>query len=299
MANSFHRQLAGRILLHVRTAGLAEGHHLTEASLEALLGTSRAPIRVALAHLADEGVLRRIPNRGFYVAGVVKGHEPVTAPVSEDERIYLSIADDRLSGRLGPTLNENEAMRRYAIPRTRLRRIIDRIAREGWIERREGRGWSFTPLIDSLQAYRESYELRQILEPAGLLAGGFTRDAAIMARLRAQQELIREGGWKTLAQFELFEMNSQFHEGLAEMSGNRFLLGVIARQNQLRRLIEYRQNLNREQVRGQNDEHLVILHELENDRIEAASDLLASHLERAKLRKARGAMFQHAFPDPA
>lgn len=290
MANSFHHQLAGRILLHVRTAGLSEGHHLTEASLEALLGTSRAPIRVALTHLAEEGVLRRIPNRGFYVAEVPKGAEPA-APITEDERIYLSIADDRLSGRLGPTLNENEAMRRYVIPRARLRRIIDRIAREGWIERRDGRGWSFMPLIDSVEAYRESYELRQILEPAGLLSGGFARDATVMARLRAQQEMIRDGGWMTLAQFELFEMNSQFHEGLAEMSSNRFLLGVVARQNQLRRLVEYRQNLNREQVRGQNDEHLVILDELENNHLARAADLLASHLERAKDRKARGAIF--------
>jgi DNA-binding GntR family transcriptional regulator len=184
----------------------------------------------------------------------------------------------------------------YDISRSHLRRILTRIATEGWIERREGRGWSFVQLIDSVEAYRESYELRQMLEPAGLINDSFKLDEAILKRLRHQQVMVRDGGWKSLSQIELFETNAQFHQGLAEMSGNRFLIGVIERQNQLRRLVEYRQTLHREQVRGQNVEHLQILDTLERGLRFEASQVLAHHLNSAKNRKARAAIFEVKAP---
>lgn len=73
--------------------------------------------------------------------------------------------------------SENDLMRRCGVTRLQLRRVLTRIAGEGWIERNEGRGWTFAALIDSLEAYRESYELRQILEPQGLRSDGFVLDA--------------------------------------------------------------------------------------------------------------------------
>lgn len=188
-------------------------------------------------------------------------------------------------------LGESEAMRRYGLSRARLGRILDRVAKEGWIERREGRGWAFLPMIDSVEAYGESYELRRILEPAGLLGASFALDRAVLAALTAQQEMVHRGGWRTLGQIALFETNARLHEGLAGMSGNRFLAQAIARQNQLRRLVEYRQTLNRDQVRRQNDEHLAILGKLAAGDREAAAVLLGEHLGGAKKVKARASLF--------
>ncbi len=294
VVNSLHKQLANRILLHIRVSGSEQGDHVTESSLQDLLGTSRAPIRAALAQLAKEGFLRRVPNRGYFVGTMPAEVDQTASEPAVDERIYLSIAEDRLSGRLADTISENEAMRQYGIPRTRLRRILDRIAREGWIERREGRGWTFVSLIDSVDAYRESYEIRKTLEPAGLLFESFRFDTDLGRRLREQQEFVLGGAWRTLSQFELFETNSHFHEGVAGMSGNRFLWDMIARQNQLRRLVEYRQVLNRDQVRGQCEEHLQILGLLEIGDQEQAAVRLRLHLDAAMLRKAQSSMF----PDP-
>lgn len=296
MANSLHRQLANRILLHIRASGLREGVHITESSLQELLGTSRAPIRAALAQLAEEGLVLRVPNRGYFVGAIPDQADHAAAEPAADERIYLGIAEDRLAGRLPDTISENEAMQRYGIPRTRLRRILDRIAREGWIERREGRGWTFASLIDSVDAYRESYEVRAILEPAGVVSPGFRLDRETARRLREQQAFVLGGGWLTLSQFELFETNSRFHEGLASMSGNRFLANMIARQNQLRRLVEYRQVLSREQVRGQCEEHMEILDLVEAGERDRAAEQLRRHLEGAKLRKATGSMFPEREP---
>ncbi len=297
MANQLHRALAAKILRHARTSGYQPGHHLTETSLSEVLGTSRGPIRAALAHLTSAGHVKQIPNRGFFLENLVS--EPAAPAAqqdasSDDEKLYLSIADDRLVGNIPETVSEPDLMRRYDISRPRLRRILTRIATEGWIERREGRGWSFVQLIDSVEAYRESYELRQMLEPAGIINDSFKLDPTILDRLRQQQCMVRDGGWKTLSQIELFETNAHFHEGLAAMSGNRFLLGIIERQNQLRRLVEYRQTLNREQVRNQNEEHIQILGALEKGLRNEASQVLAHHLGNAKNRKARSVIFEAA-----
>ncbi|MDF2811181.1 MAG: hypothetical protein K0S56_2212 [Microvirga sp.] len=291
VVNSLHKQLANRILLHIRVSGSQQGEHVTESSLQNLLGTSRAPIRAALAQLAEEGFLQRVPNRGYFIGRLPDQADQLASAPAEDERIYLSIAEDRLNGRLADTISENEVMRQYGIPRTRLRRILNRIAQEGWIERRDGRGWAFASLIDSVEAYRESYEVRKILEPSGLLCEGFRFDSSFALRLREQQEFVLGGAWRTLSQFELFETNSRFHEGLASMSGNRFLWDAIARQNHLRRLVEYRQVLKRDQVRGQCEEHLKILALLEVGDQEQAAMQLRFHLDAAKIRKANSSMF--------
>ncbi|WP_343037813.1 FCD domain-containing protein [Ancylobacter pratisalsi] len=81
---------------------------------------------------------------------------------------------------------------------------------------------------------------------------------------------------------------------LLSEAGNRFLWDIIARQNQLRRLVEYRQVLNRDQVRGQCEEHLTILGLLEVGDQEQAALRLRLHLDAAKLRKAHNSMF----PEP-
>lgn len=292
MANELHKQLSTKILLHIRSNGITEGEHITEAGMQALLGTSRAPIRGALAYLAEIGVLKNERNRGYFVNDPTAGDFEPQGETGEDRDLYFRIADDRLTGLLPQTVSENDLMRRYSKTRSVLKRALVRIAREGWIERREGRGWTFSSLIDSVEAYRESYELRQMLEPHGLTCESYHPDPIVLARLRRQQEMVRDGGWETLSQLELFETNSAFHEGLASLSRNRFLLGVVEQQNQLRRLVEYRQTLNREQVRGQNLEHIQILDLLDAGRRSEASDVLSRHLGNAKQRKAKGSIFQ-------
>lgn len=267
------------------------GQHLTEASLQDLLGTSRQPIRSALGHLAEQGVLERVPNKGFFLRDIGLIAETPLADDTSEEAIYLRIADDRLSRRLPDRVSENDLMRRYGLSRLSLRRILTRISGEGWIERNEGRGWTFAMLIDSVEAYRECYDLRQVIEVHGLRGPDFRADPQILAELRRRQMIVAEGGWQRLTQMELFEANSEFHEALAELSGNRFLVNTVQKLNQLRRLIEYRQTLNTDQVLGQNAEHLAILDALDAGDRTRAADLMHNHLGRAKTRKARAEMF--------
>lgn len=290
--NGLHRSLAEKIVRHIRTSAMAEGQHLTEVSLQDLLGTSRQPIRSALGHLAEQGVLERVPNKGFFLKNPGLAVETTTrADDRSEEAVYLRIADDRLTRKLPDRISENELMRRYNLSRLALRRILTRISAEGWIERNEGWGWTFAALIDSVEAYRECYDLRQVIEVHGLRSPDFRLDLAVLAELRRRQEFVAKGGFRSLSQMELFETNSEFHEGLAELSDNRFLLATIQKLNQLRRLVEYRQTLNIEQVIGQNAEHLAILDALDARNPARAADLMHAHLGKAKQRKARAEMF--------
>jgi DNA-binding GntR family transcriptional regulator len=291
--NELHRSLADKIVRHIRTSAMERGQHLTEASLQSLFGTSRQPIRSALGILADQGIVERVPNKGFYLRDPNRiAADPLPAAnETSDEATYLRIADDRLSRRLPDRVSETDLMRRYGVSRLGLRRILTRISGEGWIERNEGRGWTFAVLIDSVEAYRECYDLRQAIEVHGIRSPAFRADPVILADLRRRQEIVAGGGWRRLSQMELFEANSAFHEGLAALSGNRFLVNTVQKLNQLRRLIEYRQTLNAEQVRDQNAEHLAILDALDAGDTGRAADLMHDHLGKAKLRKARAEMF--------
>lgn len=290
--NELHRNLADRIVRHIRTSDMAEGQHLTEVSLQDLLGISRQPIRSALGMLAEQGILERVPNKGYFLRNpVARADSVVPSDETSEEGVYLRIADDRLSRRLPDRVSENDLMRRYGVSRPGLRRTLTRISAEGWIERNEGRGWTFAALIDSVEAYRECYELRQVIEAHGLRCPGFRLDSTVLADLRRRQEMVAEGGWQRLSQMELFETNSEFHEGLAALSGNRFLQNTVQKLNHLRRLVEYRQTLNTTQVLGQNAEHLGILDALDAGDTARAADLMFEHLGRAKDRKARAEMF--------
>src|SRR5689334_179141 len=153
--SSLHVLLAHRLLDHIRAERLPLGHHLTEQSLEGVLGTSRSPIRGALAHLAEAGIIRaEPPRRGYFLAKRPEELEIAEAalPLPPEEQDYLMLARDRLAGRLPEVLTENEAMRRYGLTGDRLRRVLARAANEGWIEQRASKGWSFLPMIDGPEA---------------------------------------------------------------------------------------------------------------------------------------------------
>jgi len=293
--NALHREIAQRILTHIRMEHLPVGAHLTETSLAQVVGTSRGPIRGALGYLASAGYLERRPHQGFFLkrteARAGKPAEPL--PAADTEQLYLKLAEDRLRGKLADSVTEADLMRRYEVPRHTLRRILSRIVNEGWMQRRTGHGWAFLAMIDSVEAYRESYELRRLLEPHGLRSPTFKLDGVVLSEQRKRQEFLHSAGYKTLGQVELFKSNSDFHEALAHMSGNRFLAQTVVRQNELRRLVEYRQTLDRDRVWRQTGEHLAIIEMLEKGSIERAAKLLDKHIGGALKEKARPELFSH------
>lgn len=283
-------RVAREIVAFARRENLKAGAHLAESLLAEQIGTSRSPVNVALRHLATIGMLSHDLNRGFFLNKDASSFAAVAQQFSAqpDDPLYLRIAEDRLGHHLPDVINEADLMRLYSVARSPLRKVLSRIQQEGWIEKSVGHGWEFQPLIDSQQAYEESYVFRAAIEPTGLMSASFTADPVELASLRRQQEFIAGTGWQTMTPIELFESNSQFHETLAKWSGNRFILQSVRRTDQLRRLVEYRQARSRSPRQTQAQEHLQILDAIEgNDPLKAAS-LMRAHLEGARRGKVFG-----------
>jgi len=283
-------KVAREIVALVRREGRRAGEHLPEVHLSEQIGTSRSPVQAALRHLSKLGVLQQDINRGYFLVQDAKAWDAVAARFSSqpDDPLYLAIAEERQAGKLSDEVTEAELMRRFNVARSTLRKVLARISEEGWIEQRVGHGWCFSSMIDSPEAYEESYLFRQAVEPTGLLGPSFRFDAGQLNELRREQQLIVDGGFKTMTAIELFEANSRFHETLAQWSNNRFVLQSVKRINQLRRLVEYRQASKRGARQTQAQEHLGILDAINQHEFLQAASLMRAHLDGARRGKVHG-----------
>lgn len=277
-------QIAVRIVDYAREQPLRKNDHLPAQKLADLFRVSRSPINDALKLLEARGIVRREQNRGFFLARdpVDITHDFVDGEPSEvGEEAYFRIADDRLSGLIPDRVSENEIMRRYALSRGEAMRILNRMAREGWVERLPGKGWGFLPSLTSGAAYRMAYLFRAAIEPAAILQPDFAIDVEAFQRARVQQQALLDGAYRTLSRSKLFEINSQFHEMIVGCSKNVFFIESLKRVNASRRLAEYRKTLDRSRLVGQSLEHVRILDLLEAGEFAKASDFMKFHLEYA------------------
>ena len=288
-------RVAKDIVSITRRDQMKQGDHLNESLLADRIGTSRSPVNVALRHLAELGLVLHDPNRGYFLQKDADETFSVAEELFEksDEPLYLKISQDRLSRQLADEMTEADLMTRYGVSRNTLRKVLSRIQQEGWIERQVGQGWRFLPMIDSVEAYEESYLFRTALEPTALLAATFCMNQGEFEELKKRQLFIAEGGYESMTAIELFEANSEFHETLAKWSGNRFFAQSVRRMDQLRRLVEYSQARNRKPRKQQALEHLAILDAIAHHDFLGAAALLREHLNNARRAKAYlGSVFE-------
>lgn len=283
--------VAAGILEYVRKREMEPGQRLTEQALADELSVSRSPIRKALQYLESAGVVASSPNRGYYLKQDVADIARLDIPAVEesDEALYLRVAEERLQGALPEEVTEVDLMARYGLSRLQVQRILNRMGREGLAERKPGRGWTFRPFLSTDTAYREGYRFRMIIEPAALLEPSFRIDKTAFARVRREQQAMLDGGIEKWPHSELFRAGSNFHETLVAASNNSFLLESLRNVNQLRRLVEYRLNVDRSRIYRQCEEHLMLLDLIEaGDRVEA-SYKLRQHLDVVRSIKLRDA----------
>lgn len=279
------------IVVHARRENLAAGAHLAEPYLAEVVGTSRFPVSAALAHLNEIGIVRHERNQGYFLAVPASNLSDLAQQWSDaaEDPLYLKIARARLAKQLPDLVNEADLMREFSVGRAILRKVLSRIQQEGWIERRNGHGLEFLPMIDSVEAYEESYALRLAVEPAGLLSPKFKPNSLLLDSCRKQQEYIASEGYQTMTPIELFEANARFHETIAECGGNRFIVQTVRRMDQLRRLVEYMQAEHRMPRKEQATEHLAILDAIAQGDFLGAASKMREHLDGA--RRAKTSLF--------
>jgi DNA-binding GntR family transcriptional regulator len=292
---SLQRKVAREIISLARRENYPAGHHLSKLALAKEIGTSHNPVESALAHLAQIGVARHERDRGYFLAKPANllGKEAQSlSPVDEDP-IHRAILDMRLNRRLPDVVTESDLMRALKQSRSSVRKTLSRILQEGWIERRPGNGWAFLPLVDTVEGYQDNYEMRGIIEPAGVLCPGFKPVPEELEKLKKQQLMMANGGHHMTTTSEWIDLNAGFHETIARWSGNRLLYQTLRHINRLRKLVEYRVVAGDTELRDrQISEHLEILKTIEEGKHSKAAKLIRQHLGHARKDKAQPGYFK-------
>lgn len=280
-ASPLQTDLAQRIAQQIEDGSFARGAHLTETALAQQYDVSRTPIRQALKLLEAWGFVESRANSGVFVAE----RAPELAPAqlarkqTTEEQIYRAIIADRATNRISSPFSESEILARYDVPKQLVTRALLRLTREGLIERRRGHGWSFSPMLDSPEAIRESDRFRMLVECGGLAEPGFRVDLRELQQSRAEHLRYIDAPQRTGSPAEFFSMNANFHEMLARFSGNRFVAQAIEQQNRLRRFEEYTWFVTRDiDLVDSCRQHLEILDALERGDREWAAALMKRHL---------------------
>lgn len=274
---SIAAQVVAQIVELIHAERMAAGTHLPAQMLADRLRVSRSPVNEALALLHEKGIVTREKHRGFFVAQPVE-----TLSAAEPDAVttaYFRIAEDLLNGALPMEVSEQAMRTRYALTAAQLNAVLTRIAQEGWGERKPGYGWQFSTMLTTPDSLLQSYRMRLALEPAALLEPGYRLDARTLARLRAAEQHLLDGGIETDTADQLHERGVRFHEALVEASGNAFFIDAIRRVNRVRRLLSYRSMRDRARYAAHARQHLHILSLLESERNEEAAQAMRAHLE--------------------
>lgn len=275
---------ASKILELIRQDRLTGGAHLSAQKLADRLRLSRSPVNDALGLLEAHGIVARKPNRGYFLQldqeALARTCADLAPPAAEDivTQSYFRLADELLRGVLPMQCSEALLRARYALTQAQTQALLARVAQEGWAQRRPGYGWEFSSMMTTPDSLLQSYRLRLALEPAALLEPSYRIDKSVLARCRAAERHLLDGGIDSDSADQLHERGVRFHESLVEASGNPFFIDTIKRVNRVRRLLSYRSMQDRSRYRQHCEQHLEILDLLERERNEEASQALARHL---------------------
>jgi DNA-binding GntR family transcriptional regulator len=280
--SKLQRQIATKIVEYIRDNGLRRGDHLTELVLAEVLQVSRTPVRAALKYLAAQDVVAESgPRRGFSVRAPATSVAKLAreGTPTDEEALYVKVADDYVHGQTPEQFSEADMMRQYGINRGLLVRVLQRMSKEGVIERNPGHGWRFAPLLRSAKAHDHSYRFRLAVEPAALVEPDFVLDRLWAARSRREHEAILAMRPDRVSMIQFFEVNADFHETLAACSGNQFFHHTVQVQNKLRRFLTYSWTYGLDRIQASCEEHLEILAAVEKDEREWAASLMRRHLQ--------------------
>lgn len=273
---SRQQDLVRRIIEMIYEDDLKVGSRLMASRFANRLNVSRSPVRAALDKLADEGFAKPELNKGMVLISLPPRVERDQEPPQEDLRI--TVARLKREGKLLDQFTESQVMRLTGADRPKLREALLTLENMGAVQRREGYGWQFADIDRDGEGRLESYRFRVIVECGAILEPGFKLSKQWIESMRERHLRFMREKWTESMSIALFDMNSEFHEGICAASGNRFLQDAARRQNQLRLLSNYDWFYGEERVAITCTEHLQILQWLETGDNEVAAALMRRHL---------------------
>lgn len=273
-----------QLQLRIQSGEVAVGSHMSAQKIADEFQVSRSPAREALVALSDQGLLDQQPNRGFFVLAPGQHSSPALPCALEEPNAYYQLSEDWLNDRIPQDVTEPFVRERYGLSKAQASDILNRAASVGWAQPKPGYGWRFSEVAKTRQSLNQIYNLRLLIEPAGLLEPTFRGDSQMLRKLGIEQQSLRER-IETLPADALLRTGMRFHEELIKMSGNSMYHMVLVQMNNMRRLIEYRAMVDRKRYYQQCEEHLQIIALVEQGDNQAASELMKRHLTGSLARK--------------
>lgn len=280
-------RISRRLMQEIASGAITAGQHVSAQQVADRYGVSRTPVREALGALEAKGLLDRQANRGYFVPEAIPAsvYQWVRDQQQNSLNAYQQLANDWLVSRLPEEVTEQYLRQEYGWTKSKVNEVLARAAREGWAERKEGYGWRFLPVAKTPEAFEQIYRFRLSIEPAAMLEPTFRLDRAVLAEQRQLQQRMLDNDMDSMHDELLLANGSLFHEEIIKLSGNPFFHIALQRVNRMRRLMEYRAQIDRERLVEQCTEHLEILDLLERGLIVDASYKMRQHLSGALKRK--------------
>lgn len=272
-----HTSLARQVLDHARAKALRPGDRLPEEAFATACGVSRTPLRSAYNILLANGFLIRRKAEGYFLS--VDLDADTSAMESKLDSMTMPLADtilaDRAARRLDDLQSVSFLIRRYNTTRAAVLNALIVLQQDGIIDRIPGQSWSFRPILDTPNAVADSHHFRLILEPAAILAPGFSLDLAKARQVRLNLQKSLAG---RIGNAAFHKLDAEFHMLIAQGSGNRFARDSLLAHHRLRLITQKDFGTPEFRLRQAQDEHLSILDSLERRQFDVAADQMTLHL---------------------
>lgn len=301
---------------HINERRLPSGLILLEGRIADVLGMSRAPVKRALAQLCDEGLIHRYDGRGYLVGPLSDDVQPQQRDLREFglslpeslahsigrfawERIYAEVETQVATCIPFGTYRvlESGICEQYGVSRTVAREVLSRLRDRALIEKDRHSHWIAGPL--TARALTEQYELRQLLEPAALLAvAGDLDRTELIGMLDRLAEAEADFTKVTSETIDVFE--EDLHVTCLSKANNKLMVTTIM-QSQLPYVTNslFRQYLGVAADDRVLPEHRLVLEHLVMGAPQVAAAALVAHLEAAQSRTRARLKVLSLFPVPA
>lgn len=299
----------------IRGGRVPEGLVIIEKPIAEIFGTSRAPVRRALAELHDEGLLHRFEGRGYLIGShssiepirrrldartlgletntQLAGDSPALADRIQDE-VQQVLATAMAFGQF--RVQAVELANHYEVSRTVAREVLMRLKDRRIVGKDASGHWVVGPL--TARAMREDYEIRQLLEPVALKGSAphLPHDELVAMRARLEQAMDDEAAPPISL---LREIERDLHERCLGFHDNERLRAII-RHSQLPLVVNhvFFTVVGRARESPALAEHVLVIEHLLRNAVTAAAASLEAHLEAAAERTRQRLKALAVFPEP-